>query len=335
MKIRTNIRTLLILALVLLLSSNQNIAQNVGIGAESFTPDANSMLEVKSDNKGFLPPRLELVQTTSYAPLPEAHVAGMVVYNTATTGDVTPGLYVNDGSKWISLEPQIYTAGTGIGITNNVISASGGASGGLIGIRTLTNTTLTTYEPTEGTNSIKIILVGGGGRGGGGSGSATSARRGGGGAGGNALVKFIPNFTGTATFQCGLGGSSSGNANGGSTTFTYSGTTYTANGGNAGQWNTNSQIIFSLGGTPGYISTNGDINILGENGKAARTSSPRFGGDGGSSIMGAGAIEIYTNGSGNNATNFGSGGSGADGQANMDFLGGNGRQGIVIIYEYN
>jgi hypothetical protein len=29
----------------------------------------------------------------------------MVVYNTATAGDVTPGLYQNDGSKWVALKP--------------------------------------------------------------------------------------------------------------------------------------------------------------------------------------------------------------------------------------
>jgi hypothetical protein len=32
-----------------------------------------------------------------------AHVAGMTIYNTATTGDVTPGLYYNDGTQWIKI----------------------------------------------------------------------------------------------------------------------------------------------------------------------------------------------------------------------------------------
>jgi len=102
MKTITNIKTLLILALVVLLCSNQNIAQNVGIGETTFTPDANAMLEVQSDSKGFLPPRLALIETTNFAPL-TAHVDGMVVYNTATANDVVPGLYVNDGTKWVAL----------------------------------------------------------------------------------------------------------------------------------------------------------------------------------------------------------------------------------------
>jgi len=53
----------------------------------------------------------------------------MVVYNTATANDVVPGLYVNDGSKWVALIPVIYTAGDGVEINNNVISTSGGGGG--------------------------------------------------------------------------------------------------------------------------------------------------------------------------------------------------------------
>jgi len=111
-------------SIVLLLMINSIlIAQNVGIGETTFTPDANAMLEVQSDNKGFLPPRVELIETTNFAPL-SAHVEGMVVYNTASANDVTPGLYVNDGAKWIRLEPQTYSAGSGININNNVISTN-------------------------------------------------------------------------------------------------------------------------------------------------------------------------------------------------------------------
>ncbi len=68
-----------------------------GIGTT--TPNTNAQLEVASTTKGFLPPRVALTGTTSASPL-AAHVAGMVVYNTATVSDVTPGLYVNNGSAW-------------------------------------------------------------------------------------------------------------------------------------------------------------------------------------------------------------------------------------------
>lgn len=68
-----------------------------GIGTT--TPNANAQLDVASTTKGFLPPRVALTSTTSASPL-ASHVAGMVVYNTATVSDVTPGLYVNNGSVW-------------------------------------------------------------------------------------------------------------------------------------------------------------------------------------------------------------------------------------------
>jgi len=76
----SNFRILLILALVVLLGSNQNIAQNVGIGAESFTPDPSAMLEVKSTNKGLLPPRM----TTEDRDAIENPATGLQIFNTST-----------------------------------------------------------------------------------------------------------------------------------------------------------------------------------------------------------------------------------------------------------
>lgn len=65
-------------------------------------PSSNAILELESASKGFLLPRITLSSTTSFAPL-SAHVEGITVYNTATTGDVVPGYYYNDGAKWIRL----------------------------------------------------------------------------------------------------------------------------------------------------------------------------------------------------------------------------------------
>jgi hypothetical protein len=41
-----------------------------------------------------------------------AHVAGMLIYNTATVGDVTPGFYFNNGTKWVRLIQSGTTAGS-------------------------------------------------------------------------------------------------------------------------------------------------------------------------------------------------------------------------------
>ncbi len=72
------------------ISNNQSVAN----------PDA--MLEIESVNKGLLLPRLALESTTSPAPLGN-FVKGMVVYDTVTVNDITPGLYYSDGIKWIKV----------------------------------------------------------------------------------------------------------------------------------------------------------------------------------------------------------------------------------------
>lgn len=74
----------------------------VGIGTTN--PNSNALLDVDSSiyTGGILLPRLGLSSTASFAPL-SAHVAGMIVYNTATAGDVTPGFYYNNGTLWVRI----------------------------------------------------------------------------------------------------------------------------------------------------------------------------------------------------------------------------------------
>ncbi|MEY4553332.1 MAG: hypothetical protein RL099_1660 [Bacteroidota bacterium] len=76
----------------------------VKIGANPTSINSSSILEIESTNKGFLMPRIALTATNSASPL-ASHVAGMIIYNTATAGtapnDVVPGVYYNDGTKWV------------------------------------------------------------------------------------------------------------------------------------------------------------------------------------------------------------------------------------------
>jgi len=72
----------------------------VGIGTN--TPSPSSILEIASDDKGILIPRVELRNTTSSFPL-SSHITSMMVFNTATTSDVIPGFYYSLGSKWVRL----------------------------------------------------------------------------------------------------------------------------------------------------------------------------------------------------------------------------------------
>lgn len=74
----------------------------VRIGGTGTSVDANAILELQSSTKGLLFPKVALTGTANVAPL-SAHVAGMTVYNTATAGDVTPGMYANSGTEWVKL----------------------------------------------------------------------------------------------------------------------------------------------------------------------------------------------------------------------------------------
>ena len=89
--------TLLVLLFALTLSG---YSQGVAINNTSAPANSSAGLDVNFTNKGLLIPRVVLVSTTNASPL-SAHVVGMVVYNTTNGVDVTPGLYFNDGTKWI------------------------------------------------------------------------------------------------------------------------------------------------------------------------------------------------------------------------------------------
>jgi len=93
----SNFRILLILALVLLLGSNKNIAQNVGIGDQSFTPDASAGLEIRYTDKGVLIPNVNIEDLSTADPVEEPAVS-LLVYNTnETTGE---GFYYWSGTEW-------------------------------------------------------------------------------------------------------------------------------------------------------------------------------------------------------------------------------------------
>jgi len=91
-----------------------NLNAQVTIGSNT-TPNANAVLDlISGTNKGLLMPRVALIATNNASPT-SAHTAGLTVYNTAVSPVetpfeyyVSPGLYYNDGTKWIRL-PMGYT----------------------------------------------------------------------------------------------------------------------------------------------------------------------------------------------------------------------------------
>jgi hypothetical protein len=79
-----------------------NLFSQVKIGGNPTSINPNSVVEIESNDKGLLLPRLSLFLTTASTPL-SSFVEGMFVYNIATVNDITPGIYYSDGSKWIKV----------------------------------------------------------------------------------------------------------------------------------------------------------------------------------------------------------------------------------------
>ncbi|SHE72115.1 hypothetical protein [Chryseobacterium sp. OV279] len=103
-----------LLTLLLCLSATNTNAQ-VKISNSSGVINSESLLQLESssNDRGFLLTRIALQAANTAAPL-ASHIAGMIVFNTATAGtapnNVTPGLYYNNGTQWIKLTtkaPQV------------------------------------------------------------------------------------------------------------------------------------------------------------------------------------------------------------------------------------
>ncbi|HHL4054944.1 TPA: hypothetical protein ACQ7O8_004395 [Klebsiella pneumoniae] len=199
------------------------------------------------------------------------------------------------------------------------------------------------YNPTPGTKKVIVEMVGGGG-GGAGSRSASSGQisvGGAGGAGSYAKGQFTQNFSGVqiTVGAKGAGGTSSWPyaSDGGTSSF---GSLITAAGGSAGQpAGPANSFPFSTVAAVVSAGANG-ANIIGTPGQGASasiavsaavvTESP-----GGSSQFGAGGFITAFNAKGVNGSGYGSGGgpSKVNG-GNAAVAGGDGSQGLVIVWEY-
>jgi hypothetical protein len=228
----------------------------------------------------------------------------------------------------------------------------GSSSGQLIGVQRITATGAGTYTPTAGTASIVVEGLGGGGGGGGvsspGSSNIALARAGQG--AGWFRKRLTANFSGASYVvgAKGTGGAAGNNAgtDGADTTFTDtagSPTTYTAGGGKGGTGSA------SLGTAPNFrdpmtgggVVINGDDKQDGWIGQFALTivSGNIIGGRGGNSRYGCGGVQagITTNGTqaGAAATGKGAGGGAACAMGSgVAAAGGNGSDGVLIIWEY-
>lgn len=84
--------------------SGEAQAQTTGLklGSNPGTKDPNAILDLSgTTTQGVLLPRVALTGTANSAPLAGTVTSGMLVYNTTTAGDVTPGVYFANGSQWV------------------------------------------------------------------------------------------------------------------------------------------------------------------------------------------------------------------------------------------
>ncbi|MFP8704346.1 carbohydrate kinase, partial [Enterobacter asburiae] len=226
-------------------------------------------------------------------------------------------------------------------LTNLGLGDAEGTVGRLLKIQVFYNSGI--YNPTPGTKKVIVEMVGGGG-GGAGSRSASSGQisvGGAGGAGSYAKGQFTQNFSGVqiTVGAKGAGGTSSWPyaSDGGTSSF---GSLITAAGGSAGQpAGPANSFPFSTVAAVVSAGANG-ANIIGTPGQGASTSiavsaavvteSP-----GGSSQFGAGGFITAFNAKGVNGSGYGSGGgpSKVNG-GNAAVAGGDGSQGLVIVWEY-
>ena len=105
-----------ILSILFIILSFGLLAQGVAINTDGSNPNSSSILDVKSNSKGILIPRMTLSERNSIS----SPASGLLVYQT----NGTSGFYFYDGS-WVRLATgtdATYTSGSGISVAGNVIS---------------------------------------------------------------------------------------------------------------------------------------------------------------------------------------------------------------------
>jgi len=95
------------------------INAQIAINTSGNNPHSSAAFDIDFIDKGLLIPRVALTQTTSSSPI-TSPATSLLVYNTATINDVTPGYYYWNGSRWIRI------AGNGSCNTANYVLKSNG-----------------------------------------------------------------------------------------------------------------------------------------------------------------------------------------------------------------
>ena len=105
---------------VAMLFFTMKLVAQTGIGTTS--PDPSAKLEVKSDNKGFLPPRVTLTSGTDNTTIANPAI-GLLVYNTGNNSGLVAGYYYWNGSSWATI-----ATASGSGVSASILRGSRSAA---------------------------------------------------------------------------------------------------------------------------------------------------------------------------------------------------------------
>jgi len=88
--------------ILLMIFSEGLAAQSLAVNNSGATANASSILDVSSSNKGILIPRVALTGTADVTTI-ASPANSLLVYNTATVSNVTPGYYYWNGTAWTKM----------------------------------------------------------------------------------------------------------------------------------------------------------------------------------------------------------------------------------------
>ena len=246
------------------------------------------------------------------------------VTNATHTGDVTgaTALTIANDAVDIAMLSATGTADSTTFLRGDNAWAS--AAAGLNSVQTFTASG--TWTKPAGITKVIMEVQGGGGRGGNGDGSYN-----GGGAGGGGYARKFLDVSSISTSTITIGaGATSPSTDGGDTSWADGTNTITGNGGEAGAGAAGGSGIHGHG-MPGGTGVGGDINITGQGGSGIAENEM----GGGSSFLGfgnnhTGAINVSSY-EGVVGLGYGAGGSGCTASSGT---GGNGTDGVIIVWEY-
>lgn len=139
--------------LFLLIALGNYLESQVSISKESRDADPSAMVDIYSEQKGLLIPRVNLSSSDNPHPITDPEVS-LMVYNKAEANDIFPGYYYWDGSSWIRIgdesEGNVYE---GVSFCNGIAYTFNGG---------------TPYTFTNNSGSTKWYIIKAWGAGGGG-----------------------------------------------------------------------------------------------------------------------------------------------------------------------